>query len=46
LRIRFLMNGEILRGFCVSGIFEFKYVLDLLGVKERERERQGTSCDR
>jgi len=28
-RMRFLIKGEILSGFCVSGIFEFKYVLDL-----------------
>lgn len=29
LRIRFLMKGDILSGFCVSGILELRYVLDL-----------------
>lgn len=38
-RIRFLIKGEILSGFCVSGIFEFRYVLDLEGV-----EREGELC--
>lgn len=35
LRMRFLMKGEILSGFCVSGIFEFRYVLDLEGVERK-----------